>query len=144
MADVYIALIHHPVYDKTHKVVTTSITNMDIHDIARSALTYGVKQYFVVHPVRTLQALAEKILDHWQNGHGSVYNATRRDALSIVSLADSLEEVRAVITRSAGQPPRVIATSAKGGQERLSFADLRDSLKHEQCPTLLLWGPAGG
>ena len=88
MADVYIALIHHPVYDKEHKVVTTSITNMDIHDIARSALTYGVKRYFVVNPVRTLQALAEKILDHWQNGHGSVYNKTRKDALSIVSLAD--------------------------------------------------------
>ena len=144
MADVYIALIHHPVYDKTHKVVTTSITNMDIHDIARSALTYGVKRYFVVHPVRALQALAEKILDHWQSGHGSVYNTTRRDALSIVSLADSLEEVRAVITRSAGQPPRVIATSAKGGEDRLSFANLRDSLHHEQGPILLLLGTGWG
>ncbi len=144
MADVYIALIHYPVYDKTQKVVTTSITNMDIHDIARSALTYGVKQYFVVHPVRALQALAEKILDHWQSGHGSVYNTTRRDALSIVSLADSLEEVRAVITRSAGQPPRVIATSAKGGEDRLSFADLRESLKRERCPVLLLLGTGWG
>ena len=144
MADVYIALIHHPVYDKTQKVVTTSITNMDIHDIARSALTYGVKRYFVVHPVRALQALAEKILDHWQSGHGSVYNTTRRDALSIVSLADSLEEVRAVITRSAGQPPRVIATSAKGGEDRLSFANLRESLKREQCPILLLLGTGWG
>ena len=144
MADVYIALIHHPVYDKEHKVVTTSITNMDIHDIARSALTYGVKRYFVVNPVRTLQALAEKILDHWQNGHGSVYNKTRKDALSIVSLANSLEEVRAAITRAAGQPPRVIATSAKGVGERLTFAEIRASMQQEHCPILLLLGTGWG
>ena len=144
MADVYIALIHHPVYDKEHKVVTTSITNMDIHDIARSALTYGVKRYFVVNPVRTLQALAEKILDHWQNGHGSVYNKTRKDALSIVALADSLEEVRAAITRAAGQPPRVIATSAKGVGERLTFAEIRASMQQERCPILLLLGTGWG
>ena len=31
----YIALLHHPVYDKNHQVVTTAVTNMDIHDIAR-------------------------------------------------------------------------------------------------------------
>jgi hypothetical protein len=46
MADLYLALLHYPVYDKDHKVVTTSITNMDIHDIARSARTYGVRRYF--------------------------------------------------------------------------------------------------
>jgi hypothetical protein len=39
MADLYLALLHYPVYDKDHKIVTTSITNMDIHDIARSART---------------------------------------------------------------------------------------------------------
>ena len=54
MADIYLALIHYPVYDRDHKVVTTSITNMDIHDIARSARTYGVKRFFVVTPTRTL------------------------------------------------------------------------------------------
>jgi hypothetical protein len=37
MADIYLALLHYPVYDKDHKVVTTSITNLDIHDIAHSA-----------------------------------------------------------------------------------------------------------
>ena len=42
MADIYLALLHYPVYDKGHKVVTTSITNMDIHDIARSARTYNL------------------------------------------------------------------------------------------------------
>ena len=144
MADVYIALIHHPVYDKEHKVVTTSITNIDIHDIARSSLTYGVKQYFVVNPVRTLHALAEKILDHWQVGHGSVYNETRKDALSIVSLANTLEEVRETITHSVGRPPCVVATSAKGGADRLTFADVRKRIEQKSQPILLLLGTGWG
>jgi hypothetical protein len=36
-AAVYLALLHYPVYDKNHQVVTTAVTNMDIHDIARRA-----------------------------------------------------------------------------------------------------------
>lgn len=144
MADVYIALIHHPVYNKQHTVVTTSITNMDIHDIARTALTYGVSRYFIVNPVRTLQALAEKILGHWQTGHGSVYNKTRRDALSIVSLADSLDDVKQTIGQSAGQSPRVIATTAKSGAGRLSFAQLRDRIAQDSQPVLLLLGTGWG
>src|SRR5437762_12567960 len=91
MADIYLALLHYPVYDKGHKVVTTSITNMDIHDIARSARTYGVKRYFVVMPVRTLRALAEKIVNHWQHGYGSVYNDRSKDAYALVTLIDVLD-----------------------------------------------------
>src|SRR5262245_39951088 len=113
MADLYLALLHYPVYDKDHKVVTTSITNMDIHDIARSARTYGVKRYFVVTPVRTLRALAEKILDHWRQGYGSVYNETRKDALALVALADDLEAAIREVQQEAGEQPCVVGTSAR-------------------------------
>jgi len=33
----YIGLVHHPVIDKFGNIITTSITNMDIHDISRTA-----------------------------------------------------------------------------------------------------------
>lgn len=144
MADVYIALIHHPVYDKQHKVVTTSITNMDIHDIARSALTYGVKRYFVVNPVRTLHALAEKILHHWQYGHGSVYNETRKDALAIVALAETLDGVLESILQETHQQPRVIATSARGGENRVTFSAVRTRIGQNGRPVLLLFGTGWG
>ncbi|MBI5078484.1 RNA methyltransferase, partial [Candidatus Saganbacteria bacterium] len=39
MAEVYIALLHHPVYNKRKEVVATCITGFDLHDIARTALT---------------------------------------------------------------------------------------------------------
>ena len=38
MAPLYLALLHFPVYDKNGQVVTTAVTNMDIHDIARAGL----------------------------------------------------------------------------------------------------------
>ncbi|MBI3801007.1 MAG: RNA methyltransferase [Deltaproteobacteria bacterium] len=144
MADIYLALIHYPVYDKGHKVVTTSITNMDIHDIARSALTYGVKRYFVVTPVRTLQALAEKILDHWQHGYGSVYNETRKDALALVTLADTLNNTIQAIQQETGERPRLVATSARDGDRRVSFTQMQRRIAEEGPPLLFLLGTGWG
>jgi hypothetical protein len=144
MADIYLALLHYPVYDKGRKVVTTSITNMDIHDIARSARTYGVKRYFVVTPVRTLQALAEKILDHWQHGYGSVYNETRKEALALVTLSDNLDHTIQAIQQETGERPRLIATSARGGERRVTFAHMKRSVEEEGPPLLFLLGTGWG
>jgi hypothetical protein len=144
MAELYLALLHYPVYDKDHKVVTTSITNMDIHDIARSARTYGVTRYFVVNPVRTLRALSEKILDHWEQGYGSAYNETRKDALALVAVADTLEQVIELIMRETGEKPLVIATSARFGSRRSSFAEVKRLLDEPGAPFLLVLGTGWG
>ena len=37
----HVALVHYPILDAQGAIVTTAITNLDIHDIARSALSYG-------------------------------------------------------------------------------------------------------
>ncbi|SRR5713101_6930996 len=144
MADIYLALLHHPVYDKDHKVVTTSITNMDIHDIARSARTYGVRRYFVVTPVRTLQALAEKILDHWQSGYGSVYNETRKDALALVTVISDLDDTIRAIRQETGEQPRLVATSARAGSRRTTFAEMRRRVEQDGPPVLFLFGTGWG
>ena len=36
MAPVYIGLVHYPIYNKHMEVVTTALTNYDLHDIART------------------------------------------------------------------------------------------------------------
>ena len=41
MTPLYVALLHFPVYDKNGAVVTSAVTHMDIHDIARSGLLLG-------------------------------------------------------------------------------------------------------
>jgi hypothetical protein len=144
MADLYLALLHYPVYDKDYKVVTTSITNMDIHDIARSARTYGVKRYFVVTPTRTLRLLAEKILDHWEHGYGSTYNETRKDALSLVALAEDLDSTINAIRAETGESPRLVATSARSGERRTSFAELRHQVETSSPPLLMILGTGWG
>ena len=70
MAPVYIGLIHYPIYNKHMKVVTTALTNYDLHDIARTARTYDVKKYFIVHPVQAQRDMALRIMNHWKTGAG--------------------------------------------------------------------------
>jgi tRNA (guanine37-N1)-methyltransferase len=143
-APVYVALLHYPVYDKNGQVVTTAVTNMDIHDIARSGRTYGVRGFYVVTPVKALQKLALKIIEHWQVGYGSEYNATRKDALALARICDTLDDVFIGIEREIGEKPALVVTSARGAGNRTSFEALRDMLKKETRPFLILFGTGWG
>jgi hypothetical protein len=144
MADLYLALLHHPVLDKNGQVVTTALTNMDIHDIARSARTYGVRGFYVVTPVKALQVLAAKILEHWQTGYGSTYNVTRKDALSLVRLERDLDSALLHLEHDTGMRPRLVATSARAGGNRVSFAALRAQLGVRSEPHLIVLGTGWG
>ena len=141
---VYAALLHHPVYDKNGQIVTTAVTNMDIHDIARSGCTYGLAAFFVITPVKPLQKLARKIIDHWETGYGSRYNTTRKEALALARICDSLDDAIIVIERETGKQPVVIATSARRAPDRASFATLREMLHRETRPFLILFGTGWG
>ncbi|HEY7317974.1 MAG TPA: tRNA (guanosine(37)-N1)-methyltransferase TrmD [Candidatus Binatia bacterium] len=143
-APVYVALLHHPVYDKNGQVVTTAVTNMDIHDIARSGKTYGIHGFYVVTPVKALQKLASKIIDHWERGYGSQYNVTRKDALALVRIKDTLDDMLIEIEQDCGEKPVLVVTSARQVGKRTSFADLRDMLKMTSQPFLLILGTGWG
>jgi tRNA (guanine37-N1)-methyltransferase len=143
-APVYLALLHYPVYDKNREVVTTAVTNMDIHDIARAGKTYGVRGFYVVTPVKALQKLALKIIDHWEKGYGSEYNVTRKEALALARIRDTLDDVLMDIEQETGARPKVVVTSARPEGNRTSFAALRDMLLKETKPFLLLFGTGWG
>jgi len=143
-ASLNIALLHHPVLDKNGQIVTTAVTNMDIHDISRSARTYGVDRFFVVTPVRALRVLAERILEHWEVGFGSSYNETRKDALSVVRMADDLDGAIVDIEREAGCCPRLVITSARPAPNCVSFADLRREIDAAADPYLVVLGTGWG
>jgi hypothetical protein len=144
MADLYLVLLHHPVLDKTGAIVTSALTNMDIHDIARSARTYGVRRFYVATPVKALRVLAAKIMEHWETGYGSTYNVTRKDALSLVGLEHDLDSTLLTLERATGMRPRLVATSARGGTERTSCADLRAQLDLRPEPHLIVLGTGWG
>jgi tRNA (guanine37-N1)-methyltransferase len=143
-ASVYVALLHYPVYDKNGQVVTTAVTNMDIHDIARSGRTYGIRGFYVVTPVKALQKLARKIIQHWELGYGSQYNVTRKEALALARITDTLDDALIDIERECGEKPLLVVTSARLGGERTSFTELRDVLIKVSQPLLLILGTGWG
>ena len=125
-------------------MVTTAVTNMDIHDIARSGRTYGIHGFYVVTPVKALQKLAHKIIDHWERGYGSRYNVTRKDALALVRIKDTLDDVLIDIEQECGEKPLLVVTSARPVGSRTSFAELRDMLVRLSQPFLLILGTGWG
>ncbi len=144
-APIYVALMHHPVYDKNHQVVTTAVTNMDIHDICRAGKTYGIQGFYVVTPVKPLQKLALKIIDHWEVGYGSQYNVTRKDALALARISDNLDDTIIDIEKECSQKPLIVVTSARDtGTERTSFVALQDMLHSVTRPFLVIFGTGWG
>jgi len=144
-APIYLGLVHYPVYDKNHQVVTTAVTNMDIHDICRAGRTYGIQGVYVITPVKPLQKLALKIIDHWEVGYGSQYNVTRKDALALARISDDLDGTIIDIEKERGQKPLIVVTSARDtGTERTSFVALQDMLQSSTRPFLVIFGTGWG
>jgi hypothetical protein len=140
----YIALLHYPVYDKNREVVTTALTPMDLHDIARAGRTYGVQAFYLVTPLRSQRILARLIIDHWNTGWGATYNPNRKDALTLARIVETLEEVIAEIAQEWGTPPRTVATGARLDTPDLSFEGLAERINNRQEAYLVLFGTGWG
>lgn len=143
MTTLNIALIHHPVMNKRDEVIGSAVTNLDIHDIARAAKTYGVANYFITTPYKDQQQLVRELLAHWQTGHGATYNPARKEALDIVELADSLEMVIERLTEQYGMRPLIVATSAILRDNTVSYVEIGQRIAQGD-PVLLLFGTAHG
>jgi len=145
-APLYLALLHYPVYKKSGEIITTSITPMDLHDIARSAMTFGVRRYYVVNPMPTMQYLARRVEEFWRSEYGARYNQTRTEALSILTICSHLEECVAEIVERHGEKPVLVATSAREYDDCrfIGYDDLAGKLREEERPYLLLLGTGWG
>lgn len=139
-----LALMHFPVYNKFRHVVASSLTNLDIHDIARAATTYGAGPYFIVHAVPEMREFAAEVIGHWTEGFGAEYNVTRKEALAEVELAPDLDVVERRLTELWGRPPRFAVTSAKRHPFSLDYPELRRRLEEDDEPVCLLFGTGYG
>lgn len=135
-----VALVHHPVIGRDGGLLTTTVTNLDVHDIARSACTYGATDYFVIHPVEAQRALVSRIVAHWTDGgRGLARIPDREPALSLVRLANTLEEARV-----AAGDAEVWTTAARPRERSLSFDDARARLASDGRPVMLVLGTGWG
>jgi len=143
-ANVSIALLHYPVYDKNRQVVATAVTNLDIHDIARAAKTFGLFRYYVVTPVAEQRELAERIGRHWREGWGATYNPKRRAALELMRVLPTLDDALADLEEEFGRPAKLVVTGAQGRPNSISSAELAQQLKEPAQSYLLLFGTGWG
>ena len=144
MGAVYCALVHHPVLDRMGEEVATSITNLDVHDLARSARTYGLRGYFVVSPIEAQHPVVRKIIDHWSTGAGRQRSPERSEAIALVEVCRSVDDAIGEITRRDGLPPRLVATSARHGLGRVPYAVEAQRIETEPQPVLILFGTGHG
>ncbi len=141
----YCALVHHPVRDRDGGVAATSVTNFDVHDIARAAKTYGLDGYFVVAPLEVQRRVVIQIARHWVEGDGARRSPSRGKAMALVRAAPDIASVRALIAdEHGGQSPIVWATCARRRDRTLGFAEARALLPESARPVLLLFGTGHG
>lgn len=127
----YVVLMHADVYVKAEgdkKIPgTTSIASVDIHDVARSCATYGIKKFFLVSPLEDQQTILKTFLSFWLSHSGRKYNESRFQALKNLIPAQTFTDVLAAIEEAEGQKPLVVVTSAKEYQhkQRIDFTSQR-------------------
>jgi hypothetical protein len=137
-----IALVHHPVLDAKNAVVTTAITNLDVHDLSRSARTYGVTDYFIVHPITAQRELLARICDHWRDGPGGRRIPDRKLALELVRPVATLHETYEALG-GRGEID-VWVTAARPLTSPISLVEARGRLDVPGKPVLLVFGTGWG
>ena len=145
--DLSVVLLHDKMNNKEGRLVCTSLTMIDVHDFARSCRTYGVNTTFIAHPSATLRKLAKTLKTHWEEGLGATYNPNRKDALELIQIVSDLDEAVERIETRTGKLPKLVATSAKDGGDRIAFKEFRDShlfADGGSQPYLLMFGTGWG
>lgn len=141
---VWISLVHYPVYNKKHEIINTSITNLDLHDIARAARTFDLSGYFVVQPAKGQKELINTLLNHWAGGFGARYNPDRHNALENLTLVDDLQDAIKIIEEKTGKKPKIIGTSANASKEMIGYSQMRKIIKEKENEYLIVLGTGWG
>ncbi len=142
-AKLYAALLHYPVYNKKMEIINTSVTNLDIHDIARSATTYELDGYYIVQPLPEQREMVRCIINYWHSARGAQFNPDRQKAFERVDVFESLEVMVERITERDGQKPALIATDARKFPNTAGYSKIRHLLR-EPGAYVLLFGTGWG
>ncbi len=121
-AQTYVVLLHYPVYNRNGEIITSAITNLDIHDIARVCQTYGLAGYYIVTPGKNQFRLLQETITFWQDGVGQEYNPTRSHSFGIVHAAQSLTAVK----KTLGKSTLFVVTTAKRRPNCIDLTTLRE------------------
>jgi hypothetical protein len=135
------ALVHHPVLDREGAVVTTAITNLDLHDLSRSARAFGLDALYVTHPIEAQRALVTRVREHWLEGSGGKRIPDRRAAMEILHVVSGLDD--ALAHHGRGEAVELWTTGAARGTG-LDYTEARAALRREGRPVVIAFGTGWG
>lgn len=140
----YVVLMHSQV-SVNGLIGNSSVTSLDMHDIARSSSTYGLENYFIVTPLKDQKQIVNTLLDFWQTDVGLNYNPHRHESIRKVVLKDTIEEVIEFIAQKERKKPLVISTSAKeqAPEKAITYFD-QQKVWSQDRPVLLVLGTGQG
>ncbi|MDD3051077.1 MAG: RNA methyltransferase [Candidatus Cloacimonetes bacterium] len=142
--NIYVGLVHYPVYNKHFEIVTTSITNLDIHDIARSCITFGVKGYYLINRLSSQESLLSRVQDFWKTEIAQNYNSDRVEAFSVVRYARYIEDVLEDLKSQELTCPLLISTTAVEMEGQKTFLETKEIIQNSSRPVLLIFGTGNG
>ncbi|MBF0210351.1 MAG: RNA methyltransferase [Desulfamplus sp.] len=116
--NLYVALVHYPVLNKRGKNIASALTTIDMHDIARASITFGVRGFYVVTPLMDQQVLAHEVIQHWTEGIGGELNPFRKRALDLIRVVSTFEDAIMEITQERAEPVITVATSAAKHEQK--------------------------
>lgn len=140
MRRVSAVLIHHPILDRERAIVTGAITNLDLHDISRSAHTYGLFPFYIAHPIAAQRELATRVREHWLTGSGSRRIPDRVPPMRGVRIVNNLDEALA----DSGPDTELWVTSAQASRKCLAHDDARARLREDGPPVMIAFGTGWG
>ena len=144
LSNLYVGLVHYPVYNKRGEVICTAVTNLDIHDIARCASTFDVRIAYIINPLDSQRELVNRIIRHWTKGAGARYNPVRKRAFDRIQVRATLQEVIQEISEAHRLPVKTVATDATWQNGTVSYQEMRELLYGRPQPYLLVFGTGWG
>lgn len=137
-----VGLVHYPVVNKFKEVVTSSVTTIDVHDMARLCRTFGAPNLYIITPLAAQRRLVERVMKHWIDGFGAEYNPDRKEALNLVKVVDTIDDMMENLMFDTDKA-KLIVSSARDSESAVSYAEARSYLKNVER-AVLLFGTAHG
>jgi len=142
--NVFIALLHYPAMDKDGRIIVTSFTTMDLHDIARPARAYEINRYYIVQPIDAQRLVIKRQINYWLSEEGKKANPTRHEVVGLVRLAYTLDEVIEDIERERGRRPVLVGTDARTYPNTVKYSELAKEIEKRDRDWLILFGTGHG
>ena len=139
-----LALVHYPVLNRLGETIGSAITNLDVHDIARAARTFGARRYWLVTPFAEQRQVAEEIVGHWLEGYGKTANPDRGEALGLrwedIDFAKDTISVSRAVSYTSNQPI-LSSTKTKNGVRTIPLnPQLKELLKPIETEGFVIGG----